>query len=183
MSRALSLDLCVRVLAAVAAGLSHRAAAARFGVSAASIGRWCPRARLEDDPGPSATGGDRGSGRIEAHLGLVLELVAQTPGITIEELRRLLAGRWLGFGYGTVQRFLVRHGMTRKKKIGHASEQDCPEVVARRQAWRDSQAGLDLARREFINGEADRGRRPRKRPNGPKTNMARTYGPWKAATS
>ena len=176
MSRALSLDLRVRVLAAVAAGLSHRAAAARFGVSAASISRWRRRARLEGDPGPRAAGGDRRSGRIETHRGLVLELVAQTPDITIEELRRLLAGRGLGFGYGTVQRFPVRHGMTRKKKTGHASERDRPDVVARRQAWRDGQAGLDPARLVFIDGEADRGRRPRKPPNGAKTNMAGAYG-------
>ena len=98
-----------------------------------------PRARLEGDPGPRAAGGDRRSGRIETHRGLVLDLVAQTPDITIEELRRLLAGRGLGFGYGTVQRFLVRHGMTRKKKTGHASEQDRPDILA----WRDGQAVLD----------------------------------------
>ena len=91
-------------------------------------------------------------------------------------MRRLLAGRGLGFGYGTVQRFLVRHGMTRKKKTGHASEQDRPDILARRQAWRDGQAGLDPARLVFIDGEADRGRRPRKPPNGAKTNMARAYG-------
>jgi transposase len=40
MSRALSLDLRIRVLAAVVEGRSHRAAAARFGVSAASVSRW-----------------------------------------------------------------------------------------------------------------------------------------------
>ena len=40
MSTPLSLDLRVRVLAAVAAGLSHRQAGERFGVSAASVSRW-----------------------------------------------------------------------------------------------------------------------------------------------
>lgn len=45
MSRALSLDLRVRVLAEVAAGLSHRAAT-RFGVSAASVGRWQSALRI-----------------------------------------------------------------------------------------------------------------------------------------
>jgi hypothetical protein len=30
----------------------------------------------------------------------------------------------LGFGYGTVWRFLARHKITRKKKTGHASEQE-----------------------------------------------------------
>jgi transposase len=40
MPRALSLDLRVRVLAAVSRGLSHRQAGERFGVSAASVSRW-----------------------------------------------------------------------------------------------------------------------------------------------
>ncbi len=71
MSKALSLDLRVRVLEAVAEGLSHRAAAARFGVSAASIGSWRRRARVEGDPRPRALGGDRRSGRIEAHRALI----------------------------------------------------------------------------------------------------------------
>ncbi|MBL7373489.1 IS630 family transposase, partial [Escherichia coli] len=39
MSTPLSLDLRVRVLAAVASGLSHRQAGERFGVSAASVSR------------------------------------------------------------------------------------------------------------------------------------------------
>ena len=176
MSRSLSLDLRVRVVAAVAAGSSHRAAAARYGVSAASVSRWRRRARLEGDPGPRAVGGDRRSGRIEAYSGLILGVLSETPDVTIEELRRLLAGRGLCFGYGTVQRFLVRHNMTRKKKTGHASEQDRPDVLARRQAWRDGQNRLDAARLVFIDGEADRGRRPRKPPNGAKTNMARSHG-------
>ena len=40
MSRALSVDLRTRVLVAVAQGATHRAAAARFGVSAAIVSRW-----------------------------------------------------------------------------------------------------------------------------------------------
>jgi transposase len=40
MSKALSIDLRVRVLAAVAAGASHRETGERFGVSAASVSRW-----------------------------------------------------------------------------------------------------------------------------------------------
>ena len=48
MSKALSVDLRTRVLAAVAAGATHREAAARFGVSAASVSRW---RRLEREKG------------------------------------------------------------------------------------------------------------------------------------
>ena len=40
MAKALSLDLGLRVVAAVAEGSSHRAAAARFGVSAASVSHF-----------------------------------------------------------------------------------------------------------------------------------------------
>ena len=80
MSKALSLDLRVRVLAAVAGGLSHRAAAAaRFGVSAASVSRWRRRAVVLGDPRPRALGGDRRSGCIEAHRALILGVLAEAP--------------------------------------------------------------------------------------------------------
>ena len=133
MSKALSLDLRLRVLAAVSEGLSHRAAAARFGVSAASVSRWRGRAVVQGDPRPRALGGDRRSGRIEAHSDVILGVLVETPDITIEELRHLLTRRGLDFGYGTVQRFLVRHKMTRKKKTGHASEQvrEAERAIAR----------------------------------------------------
>ena len=49
MAKALSLDLRTRVLAAVAKGASHRQAAARFGVSAASVSRWRALERAQGD--------------------------------------------------------------------------------------------------------------------------------------
>ena len=51
MSKALSVDLRARRLAAVAKGLTHRQADERFGVSAASVGRW---RGLERDQGDVA---------------------------------------------------------------------------------------------------------------------------------
>jgi transposase len=116
MSKALSVDLRVRVLAAVAAGATHREVAVRFGVCAASVSRW---RRLEREKGcvrPGPLGGDQRSGRIEAQADLVLGLVAETPDITVEELRVALASRGHAFGYGTLQRFFVRHRITRKKR-------------------------------------------------------------------
>jgi transposase len=38
--------------------------------------------------------------------------------ITTEELRAALAERGHAFGYGTLQRFFRRHGLTRKKRPG-----------------------------------------------------------------
>ena len=116
MSKALSLDLRVRVLRAVAEGASHRAAAARFGVSAASVSRWRALERMQGDPRPGPLGGDRRSGRVEAQGGLIRELLEATPDITTEELRAALAERGHAFGYGTLQRFFRRHGLTRKKR-------------------------------------------------------------------
>ncbi len=89
MPTALSFDLRVRVLAAVAKGLNHRAAAERFGVSAASVSRW---RRLAQEQGEKARarsmGGDRRSGRIEVHKDMILTVLATTPDIAIEELRQ-----------------------------------------------------------------------------------------------
>jgi transposase len=103
-------------LAAVAGGLSHRAAGERFGVSAASVSRWRALERQQGNAQPKALGGDRRSGRIEAQAGLVHSLLEETPDITIEELRRALATRGHPFGFGTIQRFFKRHRITRKKR-------------------------------------------------------------------
>ena len=116
MVNALSVDLRTRVVAAVAAGASHRMVAARFGVSAASVSRWRALERERGDVRPGALGGDRRSGRIEAQAPLILGLLAETPDITVEELRAALGGRGHAFGYGTVQRFFARHRITRKKR-------------------------------------------------------------------
>ena len=116
MSKALSLDLRVRVLAAVAAGLSHRAAGERFGVSAASVSRWRAREREQGDARPKALGGDRRSRHVEANAELILGLVAEAPDHTLEELRAALAERGVEVGYGTLWRFFARRGITLKKR-------------------------------------------------------------------
>ncbi len=70
MSKALSVDLRTRVLAVVARGGDDREAAARFGVSAASVSRWRRLEREKGDVRPGPLGGDRRSGRIEAQADL-----------------------------------------------------------------------------------------------------------------
>ncbi|MEQ9055367.1 MAG: hypothetical protein RLO38_11765, partial [Roseovarius confluentis] len=62
------------------------------------------------------------------------------------------------------------------KKTAHASEQQRPDVLRRRQAWFELQPDLEPGRLVFIDGEADRGRRPRKPTNGASTKMARLRG-------
>ena len=116
MSKALSVDLRVRVLAAVEAGASHREAADRYNVSAASVSRWRAREREQGDLRPKPLGGDRRSGRIEAHHAAVVAALGPDKDATIEEVRRDLAAQGLVFGFGTIQRFFARHAITRKKR-------------------------------------------------------------------
>lgn len=115
MSKALSVDLRERVVAAIAAGASCRAAAARFGVSAASAIRWAALAREAGSVAPGPLGGDRRSARIEAHATLILRLVDQKSDITLKEIRAELAERGISAGIGTLWRFFDRRRMTWKK--------------------------------------------------------------------
>lgn len=126
MSKALSVDLRERVVAAVAGGLSHRAAAARFGVSAASVSRWRALARDQGNVQPKALGGDRRSGRITAQATLIRALLDETPDITIDEMRQTLAVRGHIFGYGAIQRFFKRHRLTRKKRQAMRRSKSAP---------------------------------------------------------
>jgi transposase len=117
MSKALSLDLRSRVLSALAGGLSCRKAAERFGVSASSAIRWRALQRQQGDAQPKALGGDRRSGRIEAHAAFILSLVEDRPDITLHEIRTALAAKGLGVGIGTLWRFFDRRRITLKKRL------------------------------------------------------------------
>ena len=116
MSKALSVDLRERVVAAVAAGASCRAAAARFGVSASSAIRWAALAREAGSVAPGPLGGDRRSMRIEAHGALILRLVDRKSDITLKEIRAELASEGVSVGIGTLWRFFDRRRMTWKKR-------------------------------------------------------------------
>jgi transposase len=115
MSKALSVDLRDRVVAAVDDGMSCRQAAIRFGVSASSAIRWRALARRQGDVRPGRLGGDRRSGRIEAHAALIFGLVEAKDDITLAELKDSLAEQGVAVGMGTLWRFFDRHKMTLKK--------------------------------------------------------------------
>ena len=65
MPRVLSQDLRERVVAAIDGGMSCRAAAARFGVSAASAIRWRQLVVRHGTPAAKPQGGDRRAARID----------------------------------------------------------------------------------------------------------------------
>jgi transposase len=115
MSKALSVDLRVRVLRAVSEGASHREAAERFGVSAASVSRWRSRAREEGAPRPKALGGDRRSRAMESQAGAIMAIVAAKRDITLAEIKAALAERRITASVAGLWRFFRRHGITLKK--------------------------------------------------------------------
>ncbi len=71
-------------------------------------------------------GGDRHSGRIEAHGGFIRELLAEQGDITLVEVQARLIERGAPVGIGTLHRFFVRHGITRKKRPGTQSSKTVP---------------------------------------------------------
>ena len=115
---ALSDDLRERVVEAVVlGGLSRNAAARRFGVSIASAVRWVMRYNTTGQISPSPSGGDRRSGRIEAHRDYLLGLIRRSPDLTLLEIKeRLIANCGERFSVSMLWRFFDRHEITFKKK-------------------------------------------------------------------
>lgn len=116
MSKALSMDLRERVVSAVAAGASCRAAATRFEVSASSAIRWATLTREAGSVAPGPLSGDRRTARIEAHAPLILGLVERASDITLKEIRAELAKVGVSAGIGTLWRFFDRRQVTWKKR-------------------------------------------------------------------
>ena len=110
-----SQDLRERVIGLMALGGSARAAAERFDVSISSAARWAQRWRAERQTRPRAMGGDRRS-RLREHRAKVLQLVAQQPDLTLQEIRNALAAWGITVGLSTVHRFLAAQKLTLKKR-------------------------------------------------------------------
>ena len=126
MARTLSQDLRDRVVAAIDGGMSCRAAAAHFDVSISSAIRWRRLALQHGRAFAKPRGGDRHSGRIEAHGDFIKALLAEQGDITLTEIQAQLSERGVPVGIGTVHRFFARHGITRKKRSATRSSRTGP---------------------------------------------------------
>jgi putative transposase len=115
MTKAYSNDLRERVVAAVSAGESCRAVAARFGVSVSSVVKWSQRWRATGSVAPDKMGGYRPI-ILEQHRDFILEQVRQSSHVTARGLQRLLAARGVKVSHDSVWRFLRREGLSFKKK-------------------------------------------------------------------
>ena len=114
---ALSDDLRKRVVGAVVEdGLSRNAAARLFKISIASAVRWVKQFETTGEISPKPSGGDRRSGRIEAHHDYLMGLIRRTPDITMLEIEeRLIKNCGERFSVSALWRFFDRHGITFKR--------------------------------------------------------------------
>ena len=140
MAEPLSEDLRKRLIAAVEGGATRRAVADRFGVVASTVTKLVKHLQSTGSLAPGKQGGDRRSGRIEAHADELLALVAASPDITLEEIAaHLQQVHGETFVVSTIWRCLDRHGLSFKKngarkRAGARRRGGGPDAVARRAA-------------------------------------------------
>jgi len=115
MARPYSKDLRDRVVGSVAAGRSCRATAALFGVSVASVVKWCQRWRATGSTAAYQMGGWRPL-LLKSERQWLLARIAEKPDLTLRAVVSELAGRGIPASYGAVWRFFAREGITFKKK-------------------------------------------------------------------
>src|SRR5271154_6860486 len=139
MARAYSQDLRDRVIEAGMTGPSLRQAARQFGVAASTAIGWVKRLWVEGEPAARAQGRPRGS-KLDPHRDFLLSRLGDEPDMTIEKMQRLLREeRGVRASVSTIWGLLDSAKQTFKKKSVHASEQDRPDVLERREAWFESQ--------------------------------------------
>jgi putative transposase len=114
MTRALSMDLRERVVAAVLAGESCRSVAARFGVAVSSVVKWSQRHRATGSVAPGKVGGHR-KRVLAPHRPFILEQIAQTSHLTLHRLKAALAERGVSVSHNTIWLFMRREGLRFKK--------------------------------------------------------------------
>ena len=114
MGKALPVELRVRVMAALAEGMTLREAAETFYVGEATVSVWRRRQREHGHLQPKQRTGRTRSWRIEAERDTIFGLLQDDPELPIKALRAALRERGIVFSYGAVRRFLKRHGFKRK---------------------------------------------------------------------
>lgn len=114
MARPLSNDLRERVVAAVSAGDSCRAVAARFGVAVSSVVKWSQRRRQTGSVSPGKMGGHC-KPVLLPYRDFIVQRIDQTSHLTLHGLKDELAARGVKVSHNAVWQFLRREGLRFKK--------------------------------------------------------------------
>lgn len=113
MGKSSSVDLRVRIVGEIERGQSCRAAARRFGVSAATAVRLAQRKAQTGSLAPARQGRPAGSGVLAAHIEGLVGWVDADGDITMAA--RLLAERGVKAHPASLSRLLIQQGFTVKK--------------------------------------------------------------------
>jgi transposase len=116
MGRSSSSDLRVRIVGEIERGQSCRAAARRFGVSAATAVRLAHRKARTGSVVPARQGRPPGKGPLSGHVDVLIGWVEAEGDITMPELAaRLLAEHGVQAHPASLSRLLLGAGFTVKK--------------------------------------------------------------------
>jgi transposase len=135
--------------------------AERFLVSVSFVTRLLQLHRTTGSVAPRPHGGGHPAVLTPEDLERLRELIDVRPDATLEECRTHLGS---SCSLATISRALSRLGLSRKKKVPRACEQDSPEVQERRREFGEELAGIDPRRLVFVDE------------CGANTSMTRTHG-------
>jgi transposase len=121
MAKMISMDLRTRLVAAVQAGSSRRAAAARFGVSASCAVKLLERVQQTGSAAPGRRGRRPGCGKLAQFKAALIGWVEARPDITMPELaERLQRSYGVRARPSSLSRLLCQAGWTYKKSADRA---------------------------------------------------------------
>ena len=115
MTRAYSMDLRERVVAAVRSGSTCRVVADRFGVAVSSVVKWSQLEARTGSLAPGRTGGHR-KPILAPHHDWLMARVQACSEVTLHALRDELRAQGVQVSHDTVWRYLRGAGLSFKKK-------------------------------------------------------------------
>ena len=131
MAKPYSLDLCARVVAAVAAGASCREAAETFQVSVASVVKWSQRFWATGSAAAKPMG-RRQTRSLAPQRAWLLARLEAAPDVTLRALVMELGARGVVTSYGSVWRIVHDAGLSFKKNfVRHRAGPARPGAKAR----------------------------------------------------
>ena len=113
MPKPYSLDLRERAIEAVAAGASRREVAEQYGLSPSVVVIWMQRWEATGSIAPRPSGGSISP--LEDHAEFLLDLVAEQPDLTLDEIVAGMAKSGIAGSRTAVWRFFERHDVSFKK--------------------------------------------------------------------
>ena len=116
MARPYSLDLRERVVLSVDGGRSRRATARRFGVSVASVVKWCQRARRTGSPAARPMGRRDRPLILAPERDWLLARLVEKPDLTLRGVQAELAARGVRVSVKAIWTFFRAEKVTFKKK-------------------------------------------------------------------